>query len=258
MRLCSLVPFMMRHLDGRHRKMHRFSMLCEVGLRNIPSMSAARHHALRAIMDPASLIQREHASPQLAELVAAASVAAIVTGPGLLDNPIVDCNERFLALTGYTREEVIGRNCRFLTGPGTDPARRKMLRDAIEDQRPVIVELLNYRKDGTPFLNSVMIAPIYDAQDSLIGFIGSQLEVATEETAFVLQREKLSRELVARLSPRQREVLSRLAEGKRIKQIAHELGLSARTVKMHRAVMLRSLGVLTNAEAIRLAVRAGL
>lgn len=209
-------------------------------------------------MDPTSLIEREHSSPQLAELVAAASVAAIVTGPTLPDNPIVDCNERFLELTGYTREEVIGRNCRFLAGPGTDPARRTMLRDAIEAQRPVIVELLNYRKDGTAFLNSVMIAPIYDAKDALIGFIGSQLEVATEESAFVHQREVLSRELVERLSPRQKEVLSRLAEGKRIKQIAHELGLSERTVKMHRAAMLRSLGVRTNAEAIRLAVRAGL
>ena len=195
---------------------------------------------------------------RLAELVASASVAAIVTDPTAPDNPIVDCNERFLELTGYTREEVIGRNCRFLAGPGTDSGRRKMLRDAIELQRPVIVELLNYRKDGTPFLNSVMIAPIYDAEDALIGFVGSQLEVLTEESAFVRQREELSRRLVERLSPRQKEVLSRLAEGKRIKQIAHELGLSERTVKMHRAAMLRSLGVRTNAEAIRVAVRAGL
>ena len=195
---------------------------------------------------------------RLAEFVASASVAAIVTDPRLPDNPIIDCNDRFLELTGYSREEVIGRNCRFLVGPGTDPARRKMLRDAIEEQRPVIVELLNYRKDGRPFLNSVMIAPIFDSEDSLIGFVGSQLEVSTEESAFVREREERARGLVARLSPRQKEVLSRLAEGKRIKQIAHELKLSERTVKMHRAAMLRSLDVRTNAEAIRLAVRAGL
>lgn len=195
---------------------------------------------------------------RLSELVASASVAAIVTDPTAPDNPIVDCNERFLDLTGYAREEVIDRNCRFLVGPGTDPGRSKMLRDAIDLQRPAIVELLNYRKDGTPFLNSVMIAPIYDAKNALIGFVGSQLEVLTEESAFVRQREEFSRRLVERLSPRQSQVLSRLAEGKRIKQIAHELGLSERTVKMHRAAMLRSLGVRTNAEAIRLAVRAGL
>lgn len=195
---------------------------------------------------------------RLAEFVTSASVAAIVTDPRLPDNPIVECNDRFLELTGYSREEVIGRNCRFLVGPGTDPARRKMLRDAIEAQRPVIVELLNYRKDGTPFLNSVMIAPIFDSEDSLVGFVGSQLEVSTEESAFVRAREQLARGLLERLSPRQKDVLSRLAEGKRVKQIAHELELSERTVKMHRAAMLKSLDVRTNAEAIRLAVRAGL
>ncbi|MGZ3245692.1 MAG: PAS domain-containing protein [Croceibacterium sp.] len=195
---------------------------------------------------------------RLAEFVTSASVAAIVTDPRLPDNPIVDCNDRFLELTGYSREEIIGRNCRFLVGTGTDPARRKTLRDAIEEQRPVIVELLNYRKDGRPFLNSVMIAPIFDSEDSLIGFVDSQLEVSTEESAFVREREERARGLVARLSPRQKEVLSRLAEGKRVKQIAHELELSERTVKMHRAAMLKSLDVRTNAEAIRLAVRAGL
>jgi PAS domain S-box-containing protein len=195
---------------------------------------------------------------QLAELVASASVAAIVTDPRLPDNPIVECNDRFLELTGYDREEVIGRNCRFLVGPGTDLAQRKLFRDAIEAQRPVIVELLNYRKDGTPFLNSVMIAPIHDSRNSLIGFVGSQVEVPTEVSAYVLEREGRARELVARLSPRQKEVLSLLAEGKRTKQIAHELELSERTVKMHRAAMLKSLDVRTNAEAIRTAVRAGL
>jgi PAS domain S-box-containing protein len=211
-------------------------------------------------MSPAQALQTdwERSSPRVAELVHAASVAAIITDPRLPDNPIVDCNDRFLKLTGYGREEVVGRNCRFLVGPETDPARRRMLRDAIETQRPIIVELLNYRKDGTPFLNSVMIAPLYDSGGSLVGFVGSQLEVLTDESAFVSAREQLARGLVARLSPRQREVLSRLAEGKRVKQIAHELGLGERTVKMHRAAMLKSLGVRTNAEAIRLAVRAGL
>lgn len=213
---------------------------------------------LGAVMSAALETDWGRPTPRVAELVESASVAAIVTDPRLLDNPIVDCNDRFLEMTGYRRDEVIGRNCRFLTGPGTDPARRNLLREAIEEERPIIVELLNYRKDGTPFLNSVMLAPIYDADNSLIGFVGSQMEVMTEELAFVRAREQLSRGLIAKLSSRQKEVLSRLAEGKRIKQIAHELELSERTVKMHRAAMLMSLGVRTNAEAIRLAVRAGL
>ena len=195
---------------------------------------------------------------RLVEIVASAHTAAVVTDPRQPDNPIIECNDRFLELTGYDREEVIGRNCRFLAGPGTDPERRKMLRTAIEEQRPVLVELLNYRKDGKPFLNSVMIAPIYDSENSLIGFVGSQLEITTDESAFVGERQEWSLRLVAKLSPRQKEVLSRLAAGKRVKQIAHELGLSERTVKMHRAAMLKSLDVSTNAGAIRIAVRAGL
>jgi PAS domain S-box-containing protein len=193
----------------------------------------------------------------LSELVASEHVAAVITDPRQDDNPIVECNARFLDLTGYRRDEVIGRNCRFLAGSGTDPKRRRILGDAVAEARPVVVELLNYRKDGSPFLNSVMIAPIFEAGE-LVGFVGSQLEVTHEETTFVKQREERARALVAALTPRQKEVLTALARGKRAKQIAHELEVTVRTVKMHRAGLLKALDVQTNAEAIRIAVRAGL
>jgi len=194
----------------------------------------------------------------LRKLVAADHVAVVITDPRLPDNPVVECNEKFLELTGYERHEVIGRNCRFLSGPATDPDRRKLIRDAIEDQRPIIVELLNYRKDGTPFLNSLMIAPIHDVENALVGFVGSQIPVSTEENAFINEREMRARVLASQLSARQREVLSLIAKGKRIKQISYELEVSERTVKMHRSAMLKALDVRTNAEAIRIAVRAGI
>ncbi|MXO60304.1 PAS domain-containing protein [Altererythrobacter salegens] len=183
--------------------------------------------------------------------------AAIVTDPHQPDNPIVECNDQFLKLTGYERHEVIGRNCRFLTGPETDPKHSKLLHDAIAEQRPVVAEIINYRKDGTPFLNSVMIAPIFDADHSLTGFIGSQVDVSSySPQTFASLREERAKRLAQNLTPRQRDVLSLLARGKPLKQIAFSLGLSERTVKMHRAAMLRSLQVATNAEAIRIAVRA--
>ena len=184
-----------------------------------------------------------------------AHVAVIATDPRLPDNPIVDCDDAFLKLTGYSRQEVIGRNCRFLTGPDTDPKKSQILREAIANATPAVVELVNYRKDGSAFLNSVMIAPVFCETGELTGFLGSQIEVAVEERE---QRVRLAEAAIASLTDRQKLVLSKLAAGHRTKQIAHELGLCERTVKMHRAMMLRALGAKSNAQAIRLAVEAGL
>lgn len=192
------------------------------------------------------------------ELLGSDTIAALVSDPRQADNPIVECNDAFLELTGYDRDEVIGRNCRFLSGPGTDPGQQNMIREAIESQKPVVVELLNYRKDGSSFLNSVMVAPLYDSDSCLVGFVGSQHEVKISQDEFVREREARAVELAAGLSPRQKEVLSLLARGKRSKAIGHDLGVSERTVKMHRAALRKALGVKSTAEAIRIAVRAKL
>ena len=105
-------------------------------------------------------------------------VAAVVSNPRLPDNPIVDCNAAFMELTGYGRDEIIGRNCRFLRGAGTEPELTEQLRAGIAARVPVMVELLNYKRDGTPFRNAVMIAPIFDAAGELEWFLGSQVEIA--------------------------------------------------------------------------------
>ncbi len=195
---------------------------------------------------------------KLIDFGACEHIAVVVTDPRLPDNPLVDCNQQFLNLTGYARDEVLGRNCRFLAGPDTDPARRKLLSDAIREERPEVVELVNYRKDGTTFLNSVMIAPVHNENRELEAYIGTQIEILSEEAAFVRERTDRAKTLVSQLSPRQREVLALLSRGQRIKQIAYTLGVSERTVKMHRAEMLKALDLSNNAEAIRIAVRAGL
>ncbi|RZI74705.1 MAG: PAS domain-containing protein [Pseudomonas sp.] len=191
-------------------------------------------------MDPDTLISRS-------------SVAAVVSDPRRPDNPIISCNEAFVALTGYSREQILGRNCRFLRGDGTEPEQTEVLREAISSKRPVIVELTNYRRDGSAFRNAVMVAPLFDEDGELIYFLGSQMAV-DDGAAGQHQR---AREQVDRISPRQKQILQALTRGQLNKQIAFDLGLTERTIKMHRAAVLRALGVKTVAEAIRIAIEAG-
>ena len=192
------------------------------------------------------------------QLVAASPLAAVVTNPRKPDNPIEAVNAAFCTLTGYSRPEIIGRNCRFLAGVATEPWVASELRDAIASRRPVLAEILNYRRDGTPFRNGVMITPLFAPDGSVAWFLGSQVDLGAAAEGSLLGRRQRAEYFVARLSPRQRQVLELLAKGLLNKQIAGELGLSEKTVKMHRALLFRSLEVATTAEAIRIAVEAGL
>ena len=190
-------------------------------------------------------------------MIATSPIAAVISNPRLPDNPIVECNDAFVALTGYQSSEIIGHNCRFLTGAGTEPWLKEMLRNGIRRRQPVMVEILNYKKDGTPFRNAVMVAPIFDAAGELEYFLGSQVEIPDDIARANDERREVAHDRIAALSRRQREVLLELAAGKLNKQIAFELGLSERTIKMHRAAVFKSLGVRTSADAIRLAIEAG-
>ena len=190
-------------------------------------------------------------------MIGSCPIAAVMSNPRLPDNPIVECNAAFEALTGYIRDEIIGNNCRFLTGAGTEPELTELLRDGIRRRQPVMVEILNYKKDGTPFRNAVMVAPIFGASGELEYYLGSQVEIAEDVARADDARRLAARTRIDGLSRRQREVLLLLASGKLNKQIAYELGLSERTVKMHRAAVFAALEVRTSADAIRLAIEAG-
>lgn len=192
--------------------------------------------------------------PMPQHLISHGTVAAVLSDPRQPDNPIVACNDAFVQLTGYSRDEIVGRNCRFLNSDGTERDQLAALRDAIAQQRPVMVELTNYRKDGSAFRNAVMVAPVFDDAGALAYFLGSQVAI---EGAPAGGRER-ARERVEGLTQRQRQTLEALAAGRLNKQIAYDLGLAERTVKMHRAAMLRALGVKSVAEAIRVAIEAGL
>ncbi|MFC2088881.1 SpoIIE family protein phosphatase [Calditrichota bacterium] len=93
------------------------------------------------------------------------------------DNPIVYANEGFERLTGYTREDVLGKNCRFLQGEKTDPKTIEEIRLSIREEKPCIVEILNYRKDGTIFWNRLSITPLRDESGRVTNFLGIQSDI---------------------------------------------------------------------------------
>jgi PAS domain S-box-containing protein len=113
-----------------------------------------------------------------------------VTDPRLPDNPIVLANQAFLDLSGYSAEEVVGRNCRFLQGPRTDPAQVAKLRDAIAAEQEATIELLNYRKDGTSFWNELFISPVHDDAGRLLYFFSSQKDISKRRQARDLEAEE--------------------------------------------------------------------
>ncbi len=191
-------------------------------------------------------------------LIENSPIASVISNPRLTDNPLVACNKAFCDLTGYAPSEIIGRNCRFLAGPGTEPWLTDEIREGLRARRATLVEILNYKRCGTPFRNAVLVAPIFDAAGELIWFIGSQVEIPEDQRAPSLTRRRRAAELVEALSVRQLEVLRLAARGLRNKQIAGELNLSEKTVKMHRALMMEKLGAPTLADTIRIAVEAGL
>nr|AHZ63871.1 phototropin [Pteridium aquilinum] len=100
----------------------------------------------------------------------------VITDPRLPDNPIIFASDSFLELTEYTREEIIGRNCRFLQGEDTDQKTVQKIRDAIREQREITVQLLNYTKTGKRFWNLFHLQPMRDQKGELQYFIGVQLD----------------------------------------------------------------------------------
>lgn len=100
-----------------------------------------------------------------------------VTQPDL---PLTYVNPAFTQTTGYGSDEALGRNCRFLQGENTNRDDVARIRKAIEEQKPIDIVLLNYRKDGEPFLNALRMAPIFDKSEQLSAYLGIQRDITQE------------------------------------------------------------------------------
>ncbi|GAN55267.1 sensory box histidine kinase, possible photoreceptor [Tanticharoenia sakaeratensis NBRC 103193] len=136
-----------------------------------------------------------------AAAVRATRMPMVITDPARDDNPIVYCNVAFQNLTGYARDEIVGRNCRFLQGPDTDVATVAKIRQAIDEGHDVEADILNYRKDGTQFWNALYLSPVRDKEGVIRFFFASQLDVTDRIEARNIinhQKELVEREVERR------------------------------------------------------------
>jgi PAS domain S-box-containing protein len=127
-----------------------------------------------------------HALPEefhvLAMALESTNSGVVITDNRQVDNPIVYCNHAFENLTGYPREEIIGKNCRFLQGNDRRQESLALLSDSILNGQPITVELRNYHRNGTPFWNELSIAPVRDSNGIVTHFIGIQNNITRKKT----------------------------------------------------------------------------
>jgi len=194
----------------------------------------------------------------LIKFITNSPIASVISNPRLPDNPIVAVNRAFCLLTGYGPQEILGRNYRFLAGPATELWPMGRIREGTLARRTTVVQTLNYKRDGTLFHNAVLVAPVFSLDGVLEYFLGSLVELDDDAIGSTSRRHQRAVQFVSALSPRQREILKQVADGQRSKQIAINLHISEKTVKMHRALILKKLGKHNIADAIRIAVEAGL
>lgn len=136
--------------------------------------------------------------------VRASCMPMVITDPRRPDHPIVFDNEAFCRLTGYARDEAIGRNCRFLQGPETEMADVARVAAVVARCEPIEIDLLNYKKDGERFWNQLLVSPVFGRDGEPTYFLASQFDVT-------LEREKLAR-VQADRDASEREVERRTAD----------------------------------------------
>jgi PAS domain S-box-containing protein len=119
--------------------------------------------------------------PQILTQILDGSVNGItLSDPDQEDNPIVYANKAFEKISGYSNEETVGRNCRFLQGQEKDQEELQQVREAIKNAKPVEVTLKNFRKNGELFYNRLSITPLFDSEGHLIYFLGVQYDVTEQ------------------------------------------------------------------------------
>jgi len=124
--------------------------------------------------------------------LAAAAEGIAIADARLPDMPLIYVNSGFERLTGYTADSVLGKNCRFLQGRDTNPAAAAEIRRAIREKRECLVEIVNYRKDGTIFWNRLSITPVRDGLDRVTHFIGIQSDITLQKMAEESRRQAKS------------------------------------------------------------------
>jgi PAS domain S-box-containing protein len=130
----------------------------------------------------------------LTQILDACVNGVTLSDPDLPDNPIVYANQAFETMSGYSQEDIVGRNCRFLQGADREQEALATIRAALANEEPCVVTLRNYRKSGELFLNRLSIRPLVDREGNVIYYLGVQYDV-TDQVRTREELEKLQFEL---------------------------------------------------------------
>jgi PAS domain S-box-containing protein len=171
-----------------------------------------------------------------AAAVRATRMPMLVTDPSQPENPIVFSNDAFTKLTGYTRDEVLGQNCRFLQGPGTSREDVTRVRNAIARREAIEIDLLNYRKDGSAFWNRLLISPVFNEEGELTYFFASQFDVSPERNR-VSELQLSHSELEAEI---ERRMLDLMANESRIRFVLEAANMGIWTLDLEQERLIAS------------------
>ena len=130
--------------------------------------------------------------PQILSKILDSSVNGItLADPDMEDMPLVYVNKAFEKMTGYTMEEVVGKNCRFMQGEDREHAlkERHMMQKAFKNNEPLTLTFKNFRKNGEVFFNHLEMSPLFDSKGNLLYYLGVQLDVTQE----IHDREEIKR-----------------------------------------------------------------
>ena len=183
--------------DGTMRWVHeRAYLVCDAGWKTT-RINGIITDITQKKQAEVALTQAMQENSQLAAAISHIGTGVTLSDPTLPDNPIIFVNAGFTAITGYTAEAMLGKNCRFLQGPDTDLDTIAELRRAIAQRQTFTGTLLNYRQDGTPFWNELTINPVFDQDGALINFVGLQTDVtARKQAEAALDRLRRQNELI--------------------------------------------------------------
>jgi PAS domain S-box-containing protein len=128
--------------------------------------------------------------PQILSKILDSSVNGItLADPDMEDMPLVYVNKAFESMTGYTMEEVVGKNCRFMQGEDREQKERYMMQEAIKNSESIEITFKNYRKNGELFYNHLEMSPLFDSNGNVLYYLGVQLDV----TKRILAEEEIKR-----------------------------------------------------------------
>lgn len=163
-------------IKDRHGQLHLLDLVA------LPISINSSFVGVHCIAQDVTLSREQQTRLRTLERGVEASVNGVLIADATLpDTPIVYANKAFTVITGYTQEDVIGYNCRFLQGLDSDPDAVVQLRRGIKEQREVHVTLCNYRQDGTPFWNDLYVAPVRDHEGQVTHFVGILHDISQQK-----------------------------------------------------------------------------